>query len=114
MSRHERDCEGAGHRHARLEGLVLEELRALFREEISDPRLAIVAIRSVVLSVDSRHVRVHWIAAVDVDRVAIERALDRAVPFLRARLAEAIEWKRVPDLRFVFDGVVADVAEDGS
>jgi ribosome-binding factor A len=34
-----------------------------------------------------------------------QQALARATPFLRARLAEAVEMKRVPDLRFVFDGI---------
>ena len=104
--------EGAGHRHARLEGLVLEELRALFREDVSDPRLVMVAVRAVVLSVDYRNVRVHWVAGAIVDRPTTERALARATPFLRSRLAIAIEWKRVPELRFVFDGVVAEGEEE--
>ena len=34
------------------------------------------------------------------------RAFERATPFLRAQLADAIDLKRVPDLRFVFDGMV--------
>jgi ribosome-binding factor A len=42
---------------------------------------------------------------VEQERLPAERALAHATPFLRARLAEAIELKRVPDLRFVFDGV---------
>jgi ribosome-binding factor A len=91
--------EGAGHRHERLQGLILEELRALMRDDVSDPALVDVRIAAVVLSVDYRHARVHFTAPSDV-----QRGLVRATPFLRARLAEAIDMKRVPDLRFVFDG----------
>ena len=106
------DEEGAGHRHARLEGLILEELRALLRDDVTDPALNDVRISAVVLSVDYRHARVHFVllgAEQDAGgaRIPSERALARASPFLRARLADAIDLKRVPDLRFVFDGVVS-------
>jgi ribosome-binding factor A len=106
------DEEGAGHRHARLEGLILEELRALLRDDVTDPALHDVRISAVVLSVDYRHSRVHFLVlgadeAASRARVPSERALARASPFLRARLADAIDLKRVPDLRFVFDGVVS-------
>jgi ribosome-binding factor A len=105
-----REEEAAGHRHERLQGLIQEELRALLRDDVSDPALAGVRITAVVLSVDYRQARVHFIsiAAADstlAERARCERALVRATAFLRARLADAIDLKRVPDLRFLFDGV---------
>lgn len=111
--------DGGGHRHLRLQELVLEELQSLLRDDITDPALVDVEVGAVVLSPDYRHARVHFSirpAAVDASRgggaeaalrAAAERALTRATPFLRARLAEAIDMKRVPDLRFVFDGIVS-------
>ena len=109
-----RDDEGAGHRHLRVQGLVLEELRALLRDDVSDPALGEVRIVAVVLSVDYRHARVHFVlsGAEGAHVRFIERGLERATPFLRARLADAIEMKRVPDLRFVFDGI-ASAEDDG-
>ena len=106
-----REEESAGYRHARLQGLIFEELRALLRDDVSDPALVSVRITAVELSVDYRHARVHF-ATLGTESEAIreksssERALIRATAFLRARLADAIDLKRVPDLRFVFDGVV--------
>jgi ribosome-binding factor A len=82
-----------------LQGLILEEVGASMRDDISDPALSNVWITAVVLSHDYRHARVHYAAP-----SSAERALPRAAPFLRARLAEAIDVKRVPDLRFVLDG----------
>ena len=97
--------EGGGHRHERLQGVILEELGALLRDDVSDPAVADVRITAVVLSVDYRHARVHFtIVAGSAARREVERGLARATPFLRARLAEALDMKRVPDLRFVFDG----------
>lgn len=101
-----REEEGAGHRHARIQGLILEELRALMRDDVSDPSLSDVRITAVVLSIDYRHARIHFALPSGAEgRQAAERAFVRATPFLRARLAEAIDMKRTPDLRFVFDGV---------
>ncbi len=106
-----REDEGAGHRHQRLQGLILEELRALLRDDVSDPSLVDARIRAVVLSVDYRHARVHFTLNGATEeggdptaRTRAERAFARATPFLRARLADAIDVKRVPDLRFIFDG----------
>jgi ribosome-binding factor A len=105
-----REEDGAGHRHVRLQGLLFEELRALLRDDVSDPALVDVRITAVVLSVDYRLARVHFalVGAAEASggRARSERALVRATPFLRARLADAIDMKRLPDLRFVFDGIV--------
>ncbi len=110
-----REEEGAGHRHLRLQGLVLDELRSLLRDDVSDPALDGVRITAVVLSVDYRQARIHF-ATIGTEeegareQARAEQALRRATPFFRARLAEAIEMKRVPDLRFVCDGFLK--AED--
>lgn len=111
--RRERNVEeGAGHRHLRLQSLIFEELRALLRDDVTDPSLTSVTITAVVLSVDYRHARVHFAIGHTTEpegqRAIVERALARAAPFLRARLADEIDLKRVPDLRFVFDAVAID------
>jgi ribosome-binding factor A len=104
------DDTNSGHRHARIEELILEELRSLFRDDVSDPALRGVRIARLVLSVDYRHVRVHFLLAplqeateTPVPIRLVEARLKVATPFLRARLAEAIELKRLPDITFVFD-----------
>jgi ribosome-binding factor A len=104
-----REQEVAGHRHERVQSLLLEELRALLRDDVSDPALATVRVAAVVLSVDYRHAKLHFVVRGGPDSAdAAHRALQRATPFLRARLAEAVEMKRVPELRFVFDGFAVD------
>jgi ribosome-binding factor A len=111
-----RDEEGAGHRHLRVQSLVLEELRALLRDDVSDPDLIEVRVVAVALSVDYRHAKVHFVLSGSsaVEPRQTRRALERATSFLRARLGEAIEMKRVPDLRFVFDGVESPGDDGGT
>jgi ribosome-binding factor A len=100
------DKESAGHRHQRLETTILEELALLLRDDVSDPELEGVQFRAVVLSADYRSARVHFMVPASRSRAEVERALARATPFLRGRLAESIELKRAPDLRFVFDAEI--------
>jgi ribosome-binding factor A len=114
----QRDDQAAGYRHARLQSLVLEELRSILRDAVADPVLHDVRLSNLVLSVDYRHARVHFTVpsvtagGADAVRRQVDRSLARASPFLRAQLAEAIELKRTPDLRFVFDGFAAVGASD--
>lgn len=98
--------EPAGHRHVRIQELMRRELDGVLRDEVNDPCLQAVRIGQVVMSVDYRHARVHYTvspAQGGADRRSLEAAFVRAGPFLRRRLAEAIDFKRVPDLRFVLD-----------
>ena len=115
-----RDEEGAGHRRLRVQSLIREELEALLRDDVSDPDLAAVRLAAVALSVDYRHLKVHFVVQVPAPasdpagdaraRRTAQAALERATAFFRARLAEAIEMKRLPELRFVCDGVVPSPA----
>jgi ribosome-binding factor A len=97
-----------GHRHERLSRVFREELEALLRDEVGDPRLDGVVVTSVELSVDYRHARIGYTSRTGLapkrdERDALARALARATPFLRARLSEALDLKQVPALRFVWD-----------
>ena len=115
----ESDHAAQGHRHARLERILREELEAVARGELSDPRLDGLRFPSVELSVDYRNARVRY-AVPGVTRDAheekgrVERALARAMPFLRARLADSVELKQVPALRFVWAEAEEAQAEDGA
>jgi len=91
--------DGPTPRHQRLEQLLLDELRGLFRDDVEDPLLYGLQVAAVVLSVDYRHLRVHYTHV----GATPDRALDRVTPFLRARLADAVDLKRVPELHFVRD-----------
>ncbi len=101
-----REKEGAGYRHQRLEVSILEELRSLLRDDVSDPDLERVGVTAVALSPDYKNARVHFVIPRGATRARVERGLERATAFLRRRLADSIELKRTPDLRFVFEAEV--------
>lgn len=80
----------------------------MLRDDLDDPRLEAVRITALALTSDLRSARVHYaVRGLEPERgAAAERALTRATPFLRAKLADDMDLKRVPELRFVFDAQV--------
>ncbi len=99
--------EGAiGYRHQRLTDVFGEELRGIFLHEVQDPRLAEVTVSAVELSVDYRNVRVHVAVRSKSTKREVEASLERSTAFIRRRLGEAIDMKRIPDIRFVVDSLV--------
>ena len=68
------DAEAGGHRHARLEVSVREELQSIIRDDVSDPELEGVVVSAVVLSPDYRNARVHFLVPRGRPRSAVERA----------------------------------------
>jgi ribosome-binding factor A len=99
---------GVSLHHLRHQQLLLEELRTLFRVELSDARLSSLTVVTVHLSLDGSSAQVVWTGP---DDPSVLHALERATGFLRARLAESLGWKRLPRLRFTWLG--ADAPREG-
>jgi len=100
-----------GHRRERLQHLIGDALAALLRDEVADPRLAPVRISEITLSEDGSSARVLYVVlerpGESVDRPGAAAALERATGFFHARLAQALDLKRLPKLRFTLLGAVA-------
>src|SRR5437868_3690173 len=115
--------EGPGLRAQRLEHLLFEELDRLFRLEVSDPRLAAVVPTSVQMSPDLRNAKIYYAIRppkkrpppAPTQRAArvkeqkkqreVDEGLERVTPFLRARLADAVQLRRLPELHFHRDRI---------
>lgn len=70
---------------------------------MEDPRLGGVTITAVKLSGDLQLASVYFRLYDDTQVEAAQMGLKSATGFLRRRLAEAFEIRRVPNLRFFFD-----------
>ena len=115
--KHRSNHETENFRVLRLQTVLLEELQSLLRDEIRDRRLLQVHFRALSLSPDGRHGRVHFVIRRDTESESkaleitsdevhnVQSALEQAKGFFRRQLADAVEMKFTPDLRFVFDGV---------
>jgi ribosome-binding factor A len=82
-------------------------LGRLLVEETRDPRLRGVNVTEVRMTGDLRtaHVYVRTLAP-DVEVGTLRLALERAAPFLRARVGESLQLRYVPELRFEYDTLI--------
>jgi ribosome-binding factor A len=109
---------GAGHRHARLEHLVCEELQRLITDEARDPALDGIEVLAVHLSFDAGQARVPYVVRGPLALEAVcsrdtRAALARANAFLRTQLALQLDLKKVPKLAFTFVGMTGPAPEGG-
>ena len=70
---------------------------------MSDPAIEGVRVVAAELSVDYRSVRVRFIVPDDAQADRAEKGLMHAGTYIRRRLVEALDLKRIPTIRFIFD-----------
>jgi len=85
-------------RTRRIDHLLREEISAIIRRDLGDPRLGFVTITGVEVAPDLRHATV-WasILGSEKERRATLQVLGRAMPFVRHQLG-ALRLKRIPEL----------------
>lgn len=70
---------------------------------MSDPRLQNVTITAVKISPDLQIASVYFRIMPGEDIAKAQKGLERATGFFRARLAESLDVRRTPNLRFFYD-----------
>lgn len=109
-------------RNPKVDGLVREAIAAILEQELSDPRLSLVAITEVLVTSDHDHATV-WYSVVDPNVVSRKRGrdtgdplptvdevaegLESAAPKIRSLLGKRVRLRRTPALKFVHDPVQA-------
>lgn len=94
----------AGLRVIRLAEQIRDILAECFQGGVlNDPRLADVTITAVKLSADLQIATVYFRVYLDADRDVAKQGLVNASGFLKHRLAESLDIRRVPELRFFYD-----------
>ena len=97
-----------GSRPDRVADQIRSELGLLLTREVHDPGIGFVTVTRVQVSPDLQQARVFYTVLGDEKaRSNSERALGRAVPFLRRQIGSRLRFKRVPELKFLYDESVA-------
>jgi ribosome-binding factor A len=97
-----------GSRPDRVADQIRAELAMLLTRDVHDPGIGFVTITRVQMTPDLQQARVFYTSlGDDKARTNSDRALARAVPFLRRQIGSRLRLKRVPDLTFVYDESVA-------
>jgi len=97
-----------GARPDRVADQIRGELGQLLAREVHDPGIGFVTITRVQVTPDLQHARVYYTALGD-DRArrSSDRALHRAVPFLRRQIGSRLRLRRVPELELIYDESIA-------
>ena len=95
-------------KQARLREDLQRELAAIVEFESRDPivRAAFPTVMDVQLSPDARYARVFVAAGAPADKDVLLRALGHDRGFYRSLLAERLDLRHTPELRFVIDETV--------
>ncbi len=91
---------------------IRRELSMLIQQEIKDPRVGMVSISDVEVTVDMAHAKV-FITVLDQtgDPGETVRILNKAAKFLRHQLARRVVLRVTPSLHFYYDQSVRRGAE---
>jgi len=91
-------------RARRIEDQIQRILSDVIRDDVRDPRLTKVIITAVRVSRDLSVAWVYYtILQAEGDLEPLDEAFDKALGFLRSRLAKDLTVRRVPELRFELD-----------
>jgi ribosome-binding factor A len=91
-------------RSDRVSGLIQEVLSDILKKEISDPRLQMATISGVKMSADLKLASIYYTTSGDKDaRDAAAQAFKRAHGYIKKKLAQQLELRYIPQLRFFYD-----------
>jgi ribosome-binding factor A len=91
-------------RGRRIADQIQRELSEIVRLELKDPRVGMITFTGVEVSQDNAHAKVFFTAlGTPAQQQAAARALDHAAGFLRSALAQRLQLRTVPQLRFEYD-----------
>jgi ribosome-binding factor A len=95
----------------RFAGLIREEISEILRDEVSDPRIGFVSITGVDISPDMKNARIYVsIFGSEKEKDEAMHGLASATGYIRSKLAQMLETRNTPELRFIRD----DSIERGS
>jgi ribosome-binding factor A len=91
-------------RSRRIAEQVQRELSDIIRLELKDPRVGMITLTDVEVSVDQSHAKVFFTLLGEPEQVAeATRGLQHAAGFLRSQLAHRMKLRVVPQLQFKYD-----------
>ncbi len=97
-----------GSRPDRVANQLRTELAQILARDVHDPSIGFVTLTRVQVSPDIQQARVYYTVLGDEHaRRTSAHALDRAVSFLRRQIGARLRFKRVPELKFLYDDSIA-------
>ena len=88
----------------KMNELLKEAIAVLLLQKSKDPRLRQVNVTAAKMTADlKRAVILYSLLGGDEEKIAVQKALDRAAGFVRTAVGETLGLKYTPEIRFEFD-----------
>lgn len=87
----------------RIASQIVRELSNIIFTEVKDDKLKNITITSASLTPDLGLANIYYTFLDDYSRKEIQEELEKASAFLRTKLAETIDIRYTPELRFIYD-----------
>lgn len=91
----------------RLNHTFQEEISIILMREAKNKELKFVTITGVETTNDLSFAKVYYTVLNDEKKEVIREALQKASPFIRTKLAERVEIRHTPELKFIYDTSIA-------
>jgi ribosome-binding factor A len=96
-------------RVARINEQLKQEISLLVRDEVRDPRVGLTTITAVQASPELDHAKVYFTAmGSDDEQQEALTGMRSAAPFIRGQLGRRLHMRRIPELHFELDRVLAE------
>lgn len=91
----------------RIASEMTRVISGILMEEARDTLLKSITITGCEVAPDLSFAKVYFTSLSDLDHKALEKEMDEAAPFIRTNLAEKMDLRNTPKLKFVYDESIA-------
>jgi len=91
----------------RLNHTYQEAISTILMKEVKDQDIKFVTITGVEVTSDLSFAKVYYTVLDQERKESTKKALEKASPFIRTKLAESVEVRHTPELRFIYDQSIA-------
>lgn len=91
----------------RLNHAFQEEISMILMREIKDENIKFVTVTGVETTNDLSFAKIFYTVLDNEKKEATQAALEKASSFIRTKLAERVEIRHTPELKFVYDTSIA-------
>ena len=91
----------------RINHTYQEVISSILMKEIKDNDIKFVTVTGVDVTNDLSFAKVYYTVLDEEKKLSTQKALEKAAPFIRTKLAEQVEIRHTPELRFIYDKSIA-------
>lgn len=91
----------------RINHIFQEEISMILMTEIKDADIKFVTITGVDATSDLSFAKVYYTVLDENKKIETNEALEKASSFIRTKLAERVDIRHTPELKFIYDTSIA-------